>query len=207
MHTQRVTGSSVKGKEQALSDHNPTSSMRPPASVASSVSRISSTGLTPIHPPASVVSSSLRISSTGLTSSSSRKRPRDATERASDIIGDKNDHLVDVIQEGFNNQDESKWLKYSTILTARKLKVQEGRDQRKHDLRLMISQQTHEESIAAWEMKKLELQKEIEEMKLQHVQLTTLAALHSTQGWASGLEPETQADLDDELENALKGAE
>ena len=100
--------------------------MRPPASVASSVSCISSTGLTPIHPPASVVSSSSRISSTGLTSSSSRKRPHDATERASNIIGDKNDCLIDVIQEGFNNQDESKWLKYSTILTARELKAWEG---------------------------------------------------------------------------------
>ena len=71
----------------------------------------------------------------------------------------------------------------------------------------MISQQTHEELIAAREMKKLELQKEIEEMKLQCVRLTTMAALHSTQGRASGLEPETQANLDDELEDALKGAE
>ena len=40
----------------------------------------------------------------------------------------------------------------------------------------MISQQTHEELIAAWEMKKLKLQKEIKEMKLQHVWLTTMAA-------------------------------
>ena len=126
MHTQKVTGSSAKGKEWALSNCNPTSSMHPPASVASSVSHISSTGLTPIHPPASVVSSLMHISSTGLTSSLSRKRPRDATEHASDIIGDKNDHLIDVIREGFNNQDESKWLKYSTILTARELKAQEG---------------------------------------------------------------------------------
>ena len=71
----------------------------------------------------------------------------------------------------------------------------------------MISQQTHEESIAAQEMKKLELQKEIEEMKLQRVQLTTMAALHSTQGQASGLKPKTQANLDNELEDTLKGAE
>jgi hypothetical protein len=206
-HAQKVTGSSAKGKERAHSDRNPTSSMRPPASVASSASRISSTGLTPIHPPASAVSSSSHISSTGgLTSSSSRKRPRDTIERASDILGDKNDRLVNVIREGFNNQDENKRLKYNTILTARELKAREARDQREHDLRLMMSQQTHEESIAAREMKKLELQKEIEEMKLQRARLTTMAALRSTQGQGSGLEPEMQADLGDELEDALKGA-
>ena len=71
----------------------------------------------------------------------------------------------------------------------------------------MMSQQTHEESIAAQELKKLKLQKEIEEMKLQCAQLTTMAALHSTQGQGSGLKPEMQADLGDELEDTLKGAE
>ena len=34
-----------------------------------------------------------------------------------------------------------------------------------------------------------------------------MAALRSTQGQASGLKPKMQADLDDELEDALKGAE
>ena len=124
MHAQKVTGLLAKGKEQAHSDHNPTSSMHPPASVASSASHISSTGLTPIHPPASAVSSWLHISSTSsLTSSSSHKCPRDTTERASNILGDKNDHLVNIICEGFNNQDENKQLKYNTILMARELKV------------------------------------------------------------------------------------
>ncbi|KAF8124291.1 hypothetical protein EV363DRAFT_1454604 [Boletus edulis] len=154
-HARKVTSSS-KGKQRATSSHTPSP--------------------TPSNPPISAASSSSRITPTSLASSS-RKCSHDVSECASGILGDKNEGLLDILREGLASQDESKRLRYNTVITARELRAREARDKREHDLHLLMVQQIHEELLVARNLETLKLQKDIEELNFKRVQAATNAMI------------------------------